>query len=126
VKVVLDASALVAFIEEEPGGDVVAAHLAEAALSAVNYGEVLGRLVAKGSPPDHAARIVELLDLDIVDFDAKQGFISAALLPVTKPKGLSLGDRACLALGQTLNCPVLTADRAWSTLAIGVRVELIR
>lgn len=126
MRVVLDASALIAYLNVEPGGDVVATHLAEATLSAVNYSEVIARLVARGTPLDRAARVVEVLDLEIFDFDAKQGLDAAGLLPHTRTKGLSLGDRACLALAMKLNVPVLTADRAWAALSVGVKVDLIR
>jgi len=126
VRVVLDSSALIAFVEREPGGEVVARHLAQSALSSVNYSETIARLVAKGTPVDRAARIVEVLDLDIVDFDAKQALETAAMLPRTKDRGLSLGDRACLTLGLKLNLSVLTADRAWAGLLLGVKIDLIR
>src|SRR6185437_1027162 len=126
MKVVLDASALIACIEAEPGGDVVAARLAKAFISSVNYSEVIARMIVGGLPAGHAVRIVELLDLDIVDFDAQQGREAAALILKTKQSGLSLGDRACLALGIKLGCPVLTADRAWAAVSVGVKVELIR
>lgn len=123
---VLDSSAILAALWREPGGDRVAARLRRGLVSAVNMVEVLTRLIDRGVGPDAAELTLGALGLRVVDFDAAQGRVAAALRPATRKAGLSLGDRACLALGQREEKPVLTADRSWEGLEVGVRIELIR
>jgi len=127
-KAVLDASAVLALIFAEPGGDQVEAHLPGAAISAVNIAEVATRLLARGMPEDTINTIIGSLQLSIRPFDQQQAMATARLRPATRSAGLSLGDRACLALAGTLQCPALTADQAWSSVAddIAVTVRLIR
>ena len=112
-------------MNNEPGADRVAAVLAEACLSSVNLVEVVGRLCERGMSPAQARHAVERLDIEIVPFDLEQAMTAGALRLVTRALGLSLGDRACLALGQARGLPVLTADRAWGSLA-GFDITLIR
>ena len=123
---VLDASALLALLNEEPGKDIVAEAIGDCSISAVNYCEVVGKLMDAGVPDDDARHTVDLLNIDIVDFDAKLAFQTASLRLATKRFGLSLGDRCCLALGIARKATVLTAERNWSKLKIGARVRLIR
>lgn len=127
-KVVLDASALLALVFEEPGGDQVEEHLPGAEVSAVNIAEVATRLLAHGMPEDTISTIIGSLQLSIRPFDYQQAMTTAQLRSATRSAGLSLGDRACLALARTLQCPALTADKAWIGVAddIVVTVELIR
>ncbi len=124
--VVLDASALLAFLLAEPGADVVARHLRNASLSAVNYCETLARVADRGRPLETAAADIARLRLAVVPFDPAQAVRAASLRPATRPLGLSFADRACLALGLTRAAPVLTADRAWAMLDVGVVVECVR
>jgi ribonuclease VapC len=99
------------------------------AISAVNWAEVLSRLGELGMDPTVEGRRLTKLArgrLTIVPFDADHAEEAARLRPLTRHLGLSLGDRACLALGFALSLPVLAADRSWSQLDPGFRVELIR
>ena len=125
--VVLDASALLASIYDEPGGRQVDAALdASAAISTVNLSEVVARLAADGLPVEQVRAGIESWRLDIVEFNAELALEAGMLRPTTRRAGLSLGDRACLALARRLGLPVLTADRAWAGLPIRVTVQLIR
>lgn len=124
--IVLDASALLALLFREPGAERVAASLAQAAISAVNLAEVLGRLVRDGRPLAEAVHRLAALGLEVVPLDAERAAAVAGLEPLTRPAGLSLGDRCCLALALERGVPALTADGAWQRLPHPVRVELIR
>jgi PIN domain nuclease of toxin-antitoxin system len=124
--VVLDASALLAFLLDESGADAVAALLPHATLSAVNYCETLTKSIDRGKSLAESVGLLTRLRLSVVPFDAELAAVTASLRPMTKPLGLSLGDRACLALGLARNLPVVTADRAWAQLNIGVPVQCVR
>lgn len=129
---VLDASALLAFLDLEAGASMVASGLATGCwMSAVNYAEVLSRVAERGGDPE--ARDRDWVDagligqlIGVVPFGEEDGVAAAALRPLTRRLGLSLGDRACLALGRRLGLPVLTADRAWAGIDAGVEIVLIR
>lgn len=125
-EIVLDASALIAVLREEPGAAAVEAVLDAAAVSTVNLSEVQAKLVERGTPPDIAWSWLIDLDLDVVDFDAPQAKVAGDLRALTRAQGLSLGDRACLALARGLNLPVVTADHAWAGLEIGVEIRTVR
>jgi PIN domain nuclease of toxin-antitoxin system len=124
--VVLDASAVLAFLQREPGGAVVAEHLSTAVISAVNVAEVASRLSDRGVPDGGAREAISALRLEIAAFDHDLAYASAALRPATRRLGLSLGDRACLALAKRERLPALTADRAWASLDMGVEIRLVR
>lgn len=124
-KVVLDASALLAFLSEEPGADVVEPYFGNAYLSSVNFSEVLSVLTLIGLNIDEAKKMITPL-VHIVDFDENQAVEAATLRKLTKSHGLSLGDRACLALAKQLKKPVLTADKVWNKLNLGIKIQLIR
>jgi len=96
------------------------------AISAVNLCEVLSKLHDDGLSEAQADAAVSAMDLRVVPFDELQARSAARLRAVTRHAGLSLGDRACLALGERLRCPVVTADRVWANLDIGVEVVVIR
>ena len=123
---VLDASAVLAVLMGEPGVEPARSRLPGGCLSAVNYSEVLDRATRRCGSLEAAKRQVDRCDLEVVPFDAEQAAVAASLRPATDPTGLSLADRACLALGLSRGLPVVTADRAWATLDLGVTVELIR
>lgn len=130
---VLDASALLAYVFDEPGADVVDRALApgDAFLSSVNLVEVLSTLAGRGESPEFARRRFArrgLLGrrLEIYPFDEERAHAAAALRASTRVAGLSLGDRACLALAATLGVPALTTDRSWAMLDLPVQVSLIR
>ena len=123
---VLDASALLAMILGEPGADSVWERRRGALLSAVNYAEVLSRLVRHGKKLEETQARLGRLELDLVSFDGSHAAVTASLVRGGKPFGLSLGDRACLGLGLLRGLPVLTAERGWAKLELGITVELIR
>ncbi|MBI3974050.1 MAG: hypothetical protein HY332_22460 [Chloroflexi bacterium] len=77
-------------------------------------------------PPEAIRAALDLLGLEVVDFDAALAHVTGWLRPVTRAAGLSLGDRACLALGQQRRLPVLTADQSWQSLSLGITVQVIR
>lgn len=126
---ILDASALIAFLHDEPGTDaVVDALAATAAMSVVNWAETLSKVAADGSDPRHVADTIQgsaspLLLQPLTDGDCVE---IARLRPLTRASGLSLADRACVALARRLQLPVVTADREWSELDLGVTIQLIR
>jgi PIN domain nuclease of toxin-antitoxin system len=123
---VLDASALLAFLKNEPGADKVQTVLTQSCISAVNMAETLGKLVDHGKMLDDAAYQLDRLQIPVIPFDAEQAKILASLVTITRPLGLSLADRACLALGLSRRLPVLTTDRNWEKVDVGVKVRLIR
>ncbi len=124
---VLDASALLALLNGEAGSEQVANVIVDgAAISAVNLAEVVTKLSEIGMPEALIHDVLDLLGLEIIDFDFKQAYQVGLLRPLTRHAGLSLGDRACLALAQQLDLPVLTTDRVWASLAINVTVLVIR
>jgi ribonuclease VapC len=131
-KAVLDASALLAYLRDERGADPVADAIAEGAtVSTVNLAEVLSRVADRGGDPlavlDELTR-TGLLDgaIAVEPFTAVDAGEAARLRPVTRDIGLSLGDRACLALARRLGAPVLTADAAWSQIELDLEVHQIR
>lgn len=125
---VLDASALLCLLFDEPGAERVEAALHGSLISAANYAEVIGKLIDKGQDPAEAIADLAELDLDVVPLDRAQGEVVGSLRQSTRQAGLSLGDRACLALAKATSRTALTADRAWAEIAekAGVAVALIR
>jgi ribonuclease VapC len=124
---VLDSSAVLAVILEEPGAEVVRALTASAkVISAVNFEEVRTKLIDRGMRPHEALEALSKMRLQVEVFTDADAVKSSDFRTATKEAGLSLGDRACLALGQRLNAVVVTADRVWKELPLQVKVELIR
>ncbi len=123
---VLDASAVLAALFSEPGGEIAARELAGGLLSAVNLAEVLTRFARDGHNPAAVADRLVGTGLTIVPFSAGDAVRAAALAPLTRVHCLSVGDRACLALAAERYVPVLTADRVWSELGLSLEVRLIR
>jgi ribonuclease VapC len=124
--IVVDASAVIALLVGEPFTRFDPSQVPNASISAVNLSEVLARLQEIGMPEREAAIAVARLNLRVVAFDEPQARAAARLRSVTRHAGLSLGDRACLALGDRLRCPVVTADRVWASLDVGVAIVVIR
>jgi ribonuclease VapC len=126
---ILDASALIAFLHNEPGAEaVVDAITATAAVSVVNWAETLSKVAADGDDPQQVADSLQTSDSPLIlepltDADCVE---IARLRPLTKAHGLSIADRACLALAKRLEIPVVTADRDWADLNLGTTVQLIR
>jgi PIN domain nuclease of toxin-antitoxin system len=127
-ELVLDTSAVLALLNEESGGTAVAEALERDAclMSCVNVAEVAARLGDRSIPEAVVAEIILSLNLSMVEFDFGTACQCGALRPMTRSLGLSLGDRACLALALERGCPALTADRAWAKLGIGVDIRVIR
>lgn len=123
---VLDASALLAMLNSEPGSGAVQESLPGAAISAVNLSEVICKLSERGMPEPAIRAALEGLGLEVHPFDADTAYATARLRTTTKPYGLSPGDRACLALGLALKAQVLTADRTWKKLKLGAKIRSIR
>ncbi|WP_218013871.1 type II toxin-antitoxin system VapC family toxin [Rubellimicrobium rubrum] len=125
---VLDASALLCLINGEPGADRVAGVLSQAVISAVNLAEVATKLNELGADVATARALLAPLHLVVVPFDEVVAFATGALRTATRGQGLSLGDRACLALGASRGATVLSTDEAWTGVAdrAGVAVEMLR
>lgn len=124
--IALDASALLAFLFREPGHERVAAILDTACLSTVNLAEVIGRFVRDGHDADQVLRRLTATAIEIAPFAAADAALATSLIPATQSLGLSLGDRACLALALARAIPAITADRVWTQLQVGVTIQLIR
>lgn len=124
---VLDASAVLAVLFNEPGNEVLTDELlAESALSTVNLAEVQSAIVRKGVAPADAWKRARAAAGEIVSFTQDQARVAGSLVAQTRPLGLSLGDRACLALALETNAPVYTADKSWKKLNLGVTIHVIR
>ena len=125
--IVFDASAMLALLLEERGADVVRAWIPDGIASAVNVAEVGTKLADRGGMMANDIRgLIGTLGLQVIPCDEDAAYAAALLRPRTRHHGLSLGDRACLALGVSRGLPVLTADRSWATLDVGADVRLIR
>jgi PIN domain nuclease of toxin-antitoxin system len=125
---VLDTSALLAWLWKEPGEDIVQRALTAGGcrLSAVNLAELLAKIGDAGLAVEDGLALVQELELIVLPFDTPDAAESARLRGATRPIGLSLGDRACLAVARRLGLTVLTADRAWLNADVGVSIEFIR
>jgi PIN domain nuclease of toxin-antitoxin system len=123
---VLDASALLAFLRNEPGADKVAAVLTRCCISAVNLAETISKMAEHGKPLDQVGYQIDRLRIPVIPFDAAQARIVASLRPATRAAGLSLGDRACLALALQTALTALTAERNWDQCGLNVQIERIR
>lgn len=126
MSVVLDASALLAFLQRETGADVVKAALGEAVISTVNWAEVVQKAAATPDEIEALREDIQALGLVIQPFSTIQAEIAGRLRRSTAAFGLSLADRACLALGIDTQSLVYTADRIWREIALDVEVEAIR
>lgn len=128
MRAVLDASALVAALLDEPGAEIVDQALETALISTVNLAEVTAALAREGNTERQVRHILDLLKLSCVPPDEALAIDAGLLRPVTDAAGLSLGDRFCLALARRLGTVALTADRNWLKVAgsVGVEVRLIR
>ena len=124
--VVFDSSVLIAILRQELGSEVGEQSLNDALISTVNLAEVATYLARNSVPPETINDALAAFPIEVVPFDREQGLIAGCLYPACKSLGLSLGDRACLALAKSKNLPVLTADKAWLELKINVDVKTIR
>ncbi|WP_339097412.1 type II toxin-antitoxin system VapC family toxin [Deinococcus sp. VB343] len=124
-EIVLDASAVLAWMKGETGAERVEAALG-GYISTVNLAEVTTKSAELGYDPADIRLDLVCMGLRVVPFSAEHSDLAAKLRPLTRVAGLSLGDRACLALALSLGLPVLTADKAWASLEVGVTVDLLR
>lgn len=127
-KIVLDTSAVLAYLFEEAGAELVLPVLESASgmISSVNYAELVSKLIDLGMPLAIIRETLSGLELELVSHDETQAFMTGELRTVSKAYGLSLGDRACLALGIVKQLPVLTADRVWLNVPVQTEVRVIR
>ena len=131
-KSVLDASAFLAYLRDEPGAEIVENALIDGCyISIINWVEVLSKVVDLGESPEEIIKRLRdegLLEnsLEIIACNEEDAITIAKFRPLTKSAGLSLGDRACLALGKRLKLPILTADKVWISLSLGITINLIR
>ena len=124
--IALDASALLALLFREAGHEIVEEQLDDCIMTTVNLSEVLSRFARDGKDASQAMELIMRSPIQWIAFDEDLALGAALLYPKTRPLGLSIGDRACLALAMHLQCPALTADRAWKQGDFGVQVQLIR
>ncbi len=124
-RAVLDASALLAVLYREPGSVVVERYFAQGIVSSVNLSEVAAKLSDRGVDSQEVVEILSGLGLEVREFDTELALMAGALRKVTRPLGLSLGDRACLALGIAEGTPILTTDRAWTAVPIETTAEVV-
>ena len=124
-KAVLDASAILAALFREPGADVVETHYEAGMVSSGNLSEVAAKLSDRAMPSNEAEQLLSGLGLEVRPFDESLAYMAGALREATRPLGLSLADRACLALGQAEGAPVVTMDRKWAQVSDAVGVEVI-
>ncbi|WP_010219939.1 PIN domain-containing protein [Sphingomonas sp. PAMC 26621] len=125
--VVMDASAVLALVRDEPGADKVGPHVGRAAISAVNLQEVIKELLLSGLDASTIRELLDELRLDVRPHDVEAAYAAAGLQAQTKEFGCGLGDRSCLALALQLGVPALTADREWKKVKVkGLKVEHIR
>ena len=127
-RAVLDASAVLAVVLEEPGADVVVEALRSgAAMSTVNVAEVAARLHQDGWTESEVALVFGTLGIEVLPFGPEAALLSGRLHTATRHLGLGLGDRACLAAGRVEGCPVLTSDRSWEELDVAdIDIRCIR
>lgn len=126
MSVVLDASALLAYLQDEPGRDAVAAVLPRAVMSTVNWTEVIGKTESAGLASADLFDSLATFGLTLEPLSRVQAEIAGRLVERTRPLGLSLADRACLAVAIERGDAAYTADRAWLRLRPDVQVEAIR
>jgi ribonuclease VapC len=126
-KPVLDSSAILAVVNAEPGHEKLTDQvLAGAVASTVNLAEVQAKLVTRGWPPELAWQDANAPIDAAVAFEPEHARLAGDLVSITKHLGLSLGDRACLALALVLKAPVYTTDKSWKNLKLNVRIHVIR
>lgn len=125
--VVFDASAILALLRDEPGADIVASHIGNGIISAVNFQEVIKELLRRGLPMEAALELLDALHLDVHPHRSQEAIVAAGLYLATKQYGSGLGDRTCMALAMTQGLPALTAAQAWGKIVVaGLTIQIIR
>jgi ribonuclease VapC len=123
---VLDASVVIAAVLDEPGLKDAKVWFTDACVSSVNLSEIISKLIDFGQTPEAAATGLLKFGLEVHPFTHSQATLAGSLRAATRHRGLSHGDRACLALAAELGRPAITADRAWSEFDLGIPIEVIR
>lgn len=124
--VIADTSAVLAYIDQEPGWEVVNQHLPQIQVSAVNMTEAVTVLTLRGSASEWIERHVFTVFPEVLPYNPEEALNAGFMVINTKRLGLSLGDRACLATALLLGATVLTTDSAWAKLDLGVDIRLLR
>ena len=124
--VIFDASAMLAISNNETGADEAFRYLPNVRMNTVNVAEFVSKLMLKGDNLDKIEADLRETGIVVVPFDQSMAFAAGALTPLSKPYGLSLGDRACLAFAQISQLPIVTADKIWLDLNLGLDIRLIR
>ena len=124
-EVVLDASAILALLRSEAGSEQVDAVIADSLVSVINEAEVIGKLIWRGQSPEQAVEVVRTLPYQLVDLDKGLCRRAGSWWGVTRPQGLSIADRCCLALAEREGLPALTTDSSWAKITLNVEVRLI-
>lgn len=125
--VVFDASAILALLRDEPGADVVAQHVGDGMISAVNFQEVVKELLRRGIPIEASLDLLDGLHLDVRSHGREEAISAAAIYPATRAYGSGLGDRSCMALAIAEGLPAITADQAWAKVEVaGLKIQLVR
>ncbi|MGH3671291.1 MAG: type II toxin-antitoxin system VapC family toxin [Pseudonocardiaceae bacterium] len=126
MKTVLDTSAVLAWLREEPGAEVVHPLLSAAVMSAANWSETWQKLHQHGVDADRVTKRLRILGVRVEPLTETDAVTAANLWSCTRSAGLSLGDRCCLALGTRLDLTTVTADTAWADLDLDIPVQIIR
>ena len=121
----MDSSAVLADLHGEPGAETVRSAISNSYISAVNFAEVITKLIEIGVDANEATLMAERMGYEVVDVDQARATAAGVLHMRTRGRGISLGDRFCLALAQETGLPVLTADRSWKDLDLGIEITLI-
>ena len=127
IEYVMDSTALIAVVYQEPGYERVVEILDKSAISAVNLAEIINKLILRGSPAEAVRHALLRLELTVEDWTDDLAYRSAEFTPFTKSHGLSLGDRACLTLAKQLHATAVTSDRTWRRMpSLGVPIMIFR
>lgn len=126
IEAILDSSAVMAVLRSEPGADVISEVLPRSAVCVINEAEVIGVLIRLGRTPEQALGAVLELPYERVDLDTELARRAGMLWRKLRPRGLSLGDRCCLALAEREKLPVMTSDQRWAELPLDIDIRMFR
>ena len=126
MKAILDASALLALVFNEPGAEIVVGEARTSVILSVNFSEVVQKVISIDGNPERAEEAVDLLGIEVVPFDRRLARLTAELRERTAFMGASFADRACLALGLASGAPILSSDQDWQKLDLGIDIRMIR
>lgn len=125
-EVILDASALLALMNKEKGADKIIKYFPDVVMSSVNVSEAVTVMVRTGAPVEEIYQHIESLIKEIKSFNDQQAYLAAYIYSKVKRHGLSFGDRACLSLARVMKYPVITTDKAWAKLDLGIDIRVVR